>query len=481
MAEGFLQYVHESRCKFRFEADRTSTDEIESGIRFLINDIVKRIEKTAPEFKILDIIPTGSSYEGTKNEAPNEFDFMLILKELSGPGKLNLHQGCSDWYPQIELKKDVRFPRKYMVNVNYTNRHNQYEQFLGSPRIVVQNFWKRIQQLIQETTFGVDTPRGKLSVKHCEGRKLVFAYIHDLENALKKTNYDPEAEKAIVFKGHVDIGVDLMLAVEHPHIADILSRRGFPSTFEDLLSKSKCHIVAKACHTEHGANGKCWFISFSAMERDLVYDMDPHHKQCYKILKSLFVCEISASRKIMNLSSYVLKTAFLFHVHGDNRCKKSNLSVCIKEVLEYLSSNLFHVRMPCFFARDMNTWGHLLETPRFRWTPSGNLKGMPHPFELCWIKLMFEFINYLKSAVYENRMAGTLKTKDDYEKLISKCNYFKAAASRLIKLYSDRFQYEVYRLEEGHRTLSACNDGFFYDYLEHLKKCFGFELHFLKQ
>lgn len=85
MAERILQYVHESRCKFRVEADRTSTNEIESGIRFLINDIVKRIEKTAPEFKILDIIPTGSSYEGTKNEAPNEFDFMLILKELSGP------------------------------------------------------------------------------------------------------------------------------------------------------------------------------------------------------------------------------------------------------------------------------------------------------------------------------------------------------------------------------------------------------------
>lgn len=481
MAEGFLQYVHESRCKFRFEADRTSTDEIESGIRFLINDIVKRIEKTAPEFKILDIIPTGSSYEGTKNEAPNEFDFMLILKELSGPGKLNLHQGCSDWYPQIELRKHVNFPRKYMVNVNYTNRENEYEQFLGSPRIVVQNFGKKIQQLIQETTLRVDTPRGKLSVKPCEGRKLVCSYIHYLENALKKPNYDPEAEKAIVFKGQVDIGVDLMLAVEYPHVADILSRRGFPSTFEDLLSKSKCHIVAKACHTEHGANGKCWFISCSAMERDLVYKMGQHHKQCFKILKSLLVCDISASRKIMNISSYVLKTAFLFHVHGDNRCMKSNLSVCIKEVLEYLSSNLFHVRMPCFFARDMNTWGHLLETPCFSWTPSANFKGLPHAFELCWIKLMFEFINYLKSAVYEGSMAGALKTKDDYEKLISKCNYFKEVVSRLLKLYSDRSQNEVYRLEEGNRTLSACNDGFFYDYLEHLKKCFGFDLLFLKQ
>lgn len=156
-----------------------------------------------------------------------------------------------------------------------------------------------------------------------------------------------------------------MFAVEHPHNADILGRRGFSSTFEDLLSKSKSHIVAKACHTENGANGKCWFISFPAMKRNLVYKMHQHHKQCFKIFKSLLVCDISASRKIMNLSSYVLKTAFLFHVHGDSRCIKSNLSVCIKEVLEYLSSNLFHIRMPCFFARDMNTWGHFLETPCF--------------------------------------------------------------------------------------------------------------------
>lgn len=49
MAEGFLQYVHESRCKFRVEADKTPTNEIECVIRFLINDIVKNIEKTAPE------------------------------------------------------------------------------------------------------------------------------------------------------------------------------------------------------------------------------------------------------------------------------------------------------------------------------------------------------------------------------------------------------------------------------------------------
>lgn len=57
----------------------------------MINDIVKCIEKIVLEFNILDIIFIGSFYEGMKNEVFNEFDFMLILKELLGFGKFNLY------------------------------------------------------------------------------------------------------------------------------------------------------------------------------------------------------------------------------------------------------------------------------------------------------------------------------------------------------------------------------------------------------
>lgn len=153
----------------------------------------------------------------------------------------------------------------------------------------------------------------------------------------------------------------------------------------------------------------------------------------------MFVCEILVFRKIMNFLFYVLKIVFLFYVYGDNRCKKLNLLVCIKEVFEYLFLNLFYVRMLCFFVRDMNIWWCFFEMFCFRWILFGNLKGMFYLFELCWIKLMFEFINYLKLVVYENCMVGIFKMKDDYEKLIFKCNYFKVVVSCLIKLYLDWF------------------------------------------
>lgn len=82
---------------------------------------------------------------------------MLILKELSGPGKLNLHQGCSDWYPQIELRKDVRLLRKCMVNVNYTNKDNEYEQFFRKSMNCCPN-------LLEENTT-ID-PRNNIESRH---------------------------------------------------------------------------------------------------------------------------------------------------------------------------------------------------------------------------------------------------------------------------------------------------------------------------
>lgn len=61
MSEHFLQHVLKSCCEFQVKADRTLTDEFQYMIRSVIHDIIKRIEETGPEFKVSDIIPTGSS------------------------------------------------------------------------------------------------------------------------------------------------------------------------------------------------------------------------------------------------------------------------------------------------------------------------------------------------------------------------------------------------------------------------------------
>jgi hypothetical protein len=32
-----------------------------------------------------------------------------------------------------------------------------------------------------------------------------------------------------------------------------------------------------------------------------------------------------------------------------------------------LKKGFYNIDMPCFFARDLNTWGYLLEVPCFNW------------------------------------------------------------------------------------------------------------------
>lgn len=489
MTDEFIQYVYETRCEFQIEADRVATSDIEAGIRTIINDILESIKDTTPTFEVSDVIPTGSFYEGTKIGAPDEFDFMILLKKLTGPDKINLHRGCSDWYPKIELQKGVTFSQRYMVNIRF-NDEKRHENFLGSSRILVLFFWREIRELLKRKTFSIDTSRGTISSEHHPGDKLVFFHRHKVDKSLPKPANEVEAKLAMVVVESLYIGVDLMIAIEHPCLEYILHFPGFPKDFKELLFEHKCHIVAKSCHKDHTGDPACWFISFSSMERELVNSMNEHHKKCYKILKSLIACDLSVSGKCMNLSSYLLKTAFLFHVYGEPKCLHSRtLFACIKDVLNYLSTNLFCIRMPCFFARDMNTWGHILETPCYTWekcrtvqysthqAESESLEDLPHPVEICWIKLMYKFINFLNVSIAK----GAQQTQNDWDEVIFNCTYFKEAVSRLMKLHSDRSEKDVFRLEGDLGTLASCTDDYFYDYLKNLEKHFSLKLYFLMQ
>lgn len=94
----------------------------------------------------------------------------------------------------------------------------------------------------------------------------------------------------------------------------------------------------------------------------------------------MFVCDIPSS---MKFSSYVLKTAILFQVHGDTRRKKSTLSNCITEVQDSFSSNMFPVTIPCLFSTNMNTKGLYLKTPCLKWKPY-------ELFKICLTRLNYD-------------------------------------------------------------------------------------------
>lgn len=283
MTDAFVKYINKTLCEFQIEADRVATSDIEAGIRTIIKDILDAIKETVPTFEMSDVIPTGSFYEGTKIGAPDEFDFMIVLKQLTGPDKLNLHRGCSDWYPQIELKQGMVFSRKYMVNT-FINDEQRHKNYLGSSRFLVLYFWREVREMLKRKTFSIDTARGTISSDSCQKKKLVFFYKHKVKKSLPKPKNEAEAKLAMVFVESLKIGVDLMLAIEHPCLEFILQLPGFPNSFKELLFEHKCHIVAKSCHKDHSCFPACWFISFSTMERELMNGMNEHHKNVTEFL-----------------------------------------------------------------------------------------------------------------------------------------------------------------------------------------------------
>lgn len=179
------------------------------------------------------------------------------------------------------------------------------------------------------------------------------------------------------------------------------------------------------------------------------------------------------SRKCMNLSSYTLKTAFLFHVYGENGCLYSRtLSACICEILDYMSLNLYYSKMPCFFARDMNTWGNILETPWFPWHVAEWSMNPPYAFALCWIKLMYQYLKYLKNIFVKK---APLFGKDS-KIVFSRCDYFKKAVEVLMRHFSKQI---FFWFEKDPESLESCTDAHFSIFIQKLKRSYNVDLSFI--
>ena len=64
--------------------------------------------------------------------------------------------------------------------------------------------------------------------------------------------------------------------------------------------------------------------------------LDEEHNECNKVLKALLIGDAHYPGKCMNLSSYMLKNAILFHVYGVDGCKQMSYHSCIPNILGYL-------------------------------------------------------------------------------------------------------------------------------------------------
>ena len=356
MVEEFFTDIHRRECVFN--ENIIIVEDIETCVESLLENLLKVISQKQPLFVGSKLVPGGSYYEGTKVRQPDEFDYMLVLKPPPFANSVEIEAGCSPWFKRIIVGcrcgyYDYRYPSWATGTIP---KPNEFEKML----------WECIKIIVEKEPITIETNHGIIRTREAADQKLYLEYCQKHTEGTFQNRTGPG-----LLKMHsVDIGVDLMLAYEHPNTCDVLKDIAFPEKYKTYLETNGCHLVAKSCKKFEvtGTSGRqcpCWFLSFSAAETEIMKELDVGHKQCYQVLKALLIGSADYPGKCMNLSSYMLKTAVMYHVHSDPICEEMKYGACIPQILRYLRNGFDEVNMPCFLSREQQIWGSHITAPQF--------------------------------------------------------------------------------------------------------------------
>lgn len=413
MEAAYIRYLHKQHCKF--EEDQQTVTEIEEGVKYIVNAVLKKVAAKNSIFEFSKFIEAGSFYEGTKVGQPNEFDFTVILNHLSTPGAIQIADGCSPGYKKIFVEDQLE---------NYKKCCDR-ENMLHVEKIKAQ-FWNYLYGICQkEHITEKNLTEGLLRIKACRKRKFELEYI---ENAGFSEIPGTSESKEIVPRKSIQIGIDLMLGIRFPDIKQILSDDGVPEKWKDIVAKEGCNLVVKGCQSFNPCS-TCWQVCLACCEMQLMKDIGKNHKICYKVLKYLLTREVRSQGKCTGLTSYVLKNAFMFHAY-EGKCE-DNLGKCANDVLSSLALSFKKYQMPCFLSRNLNTWGPIIKFP-------GLLEKINHEesvgtewYAVLWLELWSQIV--LKAA----KMLAGIKY-EEFQKVEEKFAYMKEYMMSLMERYATR-------------------------------------------
>ena len=208
----FFRYIYRSECIFQENKDDLL--DIEYSVRALLDQLFSEVSKTRPAFRVSKLIPSGSFYEGTKVRLPDEFDFMLVLDPSPFATSIKLAPGCSPWFKRIFLED----PKQY-----YGTFPIALEDRIATPVSVEVLLWKCLREVVEYRPITIQTRFGRMTTKAVDKHKLFLLYTQSHPRLGENAN-----EKALVEVKQTEIGVDLMLAFEHPKPLEVIEEVDFP-------------------------------------------------------------------------------------------------------------------------------------------------------------------------------------------------------------------------------------------------------------
>ncbi|KAH3809511.1 uncharacterized protein LOC127833489 [Dreissena polymorpha] len=368
--ESFSHLVEQKVLSLRRNIISERADKIADVVYRSVNVILDKVSELEPRFTVSEILKVGSYFEGTKIDKIDEFDFLVVIKELSKPGAIHLNKipdvfdegyliyTAEPGMVQIKLQDDdlkIKW-RKYVVDDFLTGFHHPTDihkrrQGFGSLILESIKIFAKTQHewrnLFFEPGVNMFFNRGGLtllSISDSERVILKTAEVHH-PNTVLELKYDGSR-----------ISVDLSPAIRYDRVEDCFEAGDCVDErlAAAVLDRGSILLVAK--------QGNYFRITFTETEvkfmRDKIHGV---HKLIYmylKYIKCLYAKQASQP-DVHPFSSYMLK---MVCIHHDMRCTSENKTVskCLDEVLDLMADycekddlpNVFNTRLTYLDIRD---------------------------------------------------------------------------------------------------------------------------------
>ncbi|XP_045208534.2 uncharacterized protein LOC123560404 [Mercenaria mercenaria] len=315
---------------------------LQKAVAACINIFLAEVTKEEPMFKPAELIQVGSFAEGTKILEPDEFDFLVVIDELSKPGAVAIDNDLE------KIQGQTHLPHSGYVTlvVADDNLKTKWERYCENG--LLQCFQNSIDRArfgsifikVIRKFYSEHVPVKKAdAVITCSSTEtdflncaMVMPAVNDIALNLRRVEFKTPNVLIDFELDGMKIGVDLSPAIRYYSITDCFKPNDCAGVAlsDAILNRESLLLVAN----------RNFDFRVTVTEAEVGYIqriMKHEHKVIYIFLKYINYSFTTKNKKWEPYSSYMLKNICLRH---DLNCQHETrtISSCFKDVLEELNA-----------------------------------------------------------------------------------------------------------------------------------------------
>ncbi|KAL4218232.1 hypothetical protein ACF0H5_022968 [Mactra antiquata] len=349
--------------KFEEVAEKLLADEIsciynEEGknvsrsVRRLVQKFVDEVGHVDSRFKSSEILSVGGFYEGTKVGKADEFDYLVIIDELSAPGVLKANTDGPIKSTFTFVDPDLRARWSEFVDDNQLQHFSCNYRTNRKGRTYGGIMVNMIQQLLPLNATQMND--GTEIILGDDDIDAVVDFVDDEHLTLVSIRISiPNIIINMEWK-EMMLSADITPAFRYYNVEDLVPKDQFltPKLYNKVQEKGSLLLV-----TTVSEGDKSHFkITFTEIEFVIVKELPPWCIKVYRFLKYVhYICEkkISCIAYRSKLTSYIYKTACIL-VHLFEVSEDQKVTLYVFNVLSHIFKGLENKHIPSLFSKSQN-------------------------------------------------------------------------------------------------------------------------------